>query len=1315
MVSKFSLINYQQTDPRRLLTLTEKLFNDHAFEAYLTPQQLIVLEYILSIKLQEKKFQIWIELMNGNVELSVVNVPSQTALSIDQETTVDGGIVSERNSLQGLNLPDTANRNLEDAKQEATLDPDSIEAEEDMSQLDLDDLNQHISGSDFIGNLSLKIRYVLWQCAVDVFGKDIADIDDLGEGERGELEYILPNDDSDDLFTNDKVEEGKIDSTLTKTVNESEDDNYDDDDDYDTEEKPRIEGSESDQLGNIELDDDVEVEVGESNKLVLKMKISKNTLKRLRCNNFEAIMHNWTKIYHSFENDRETMLKRLKLEKNDELLEPPQKKRSHKELTDTESTPNHLFVEIPNKHSDQIDGENSSPSKQGNKRPKQDDQTPSVNLGIANLSLKHLLGSIQANRSKLNITDYELKHLITDVRKNRSKWTSDDRIGQEELYEACEKVVLELRNYTEHSTPFLNKVSKREAPNYHQIIKKSMDLNTVLKKLKTFQYESKQEFVDDIMLIWKNCLTYNSDPSHFLRAHAIAMQKKSLQLIPMIPNITIRSRADVEKEIADMDKDKDYEDDAAEDEEIAGSGRKGLNMGAHKPAEEKVENIPMNDDNHSTKEDDSALPQDNHEHEDSDADADAYDSQTEHLQEKSNVHSGKEPLNTDNMTNGKPETLETAAAEHSGDNVADIQTKEQMDKDVDMNTEVESKREGETEKEEIGKDEDEDDDDDDDDEGEEEEEDDMADSQSYFIEKDDTRDDIELLLWKSATAKVRAEICLRRSGFFKEGKINKLSTALLKNPQMMKPFEQLFQEYKEQKAAESYRQKIEQESVMKNGFGTVLKNEEEEQIVPRSDDTPFMEKIFNDIEAENSMFLQEYDSVNGLPEIAYHGINPETVEKEENDYVDHLLETGETHQSPFLRNKNRGMNPKINANIQLIQQIRHICHKISLIRMLQNPQYLNNSKSSANSTAIINHRFAYQDINDSLDLDPVSQLNSRDNKNNRELIWRIMHKNVSKISMTNGFETTQPSAINMLTEIAGDYLSNLLRTIKVHQESTTLNKLEMPEILNLTLLENGIARPDSLYSYMEAEFVKKSKKLNDVKTKLENFLKALLRPTLQELSERNFEDESENFVTGNFANELTGEDFFGFKELGLEKEFGVLSSSVPLQLLTSHFQAADGEKAEQVKKIQTEEVDSVAYSKISKGSLESGNFCAALLPFLRQMYERSKNYTLKPPKGSTQETSTHIENPDLESYMLLEDDEMISKTKGSRLRLPPTGKISTAYKKRPINDAFFIPDTPKKSEPEDGPTPVEVKLDEPSQVSENSLLLGTPTTILSPT
>jgi transcriptional activator SPT7 len=41
-------------------------------------------------------------------------------------------------------------------------------------------------------------------------------------------------------------------------------------------------------------------------------------------------------------------------------------------------------------------------------------------------------------------------------------------VGQEELYEACEKALTDLKNYTEHSTPFLNKVNKREAPDYFE-------------------------------------------------------------------------------------------------------------------------------------------------------------------------------------------------------------------------------------------------------------------------------------------------------------------------------------------------------------------------------------------------------------------------------------------------------------------------------------------------------------------------------------------------------------------------------------------------------------------------------------------------------------------------------------------------------------------------------------------------------------------------------------------------------------------------------------------------------------------------------
>lgn len=92
----------------------------------------------------------------------------------------------------------------------------------------------------------------------------------------------------------------------------------------------------------------------------------------------------------------------------------------------------------------------------------------SANLGASNLTLKNLIARIDQHRSKVHATESELRALMTEVRKNRSKWASTDKVGQEELYEAAEKVLNELKAMTEHSGPFLNKVAKREAPDYYQ-------------------------------------------------------------------------------------------------------------------------------------------------------------------------------------------------------------------------------------------------------------------------------------------------------------------------------------------------------------------------------------------------------------------------------------------------------------------------------------------------------------------------------------------------------------------------------------------------------------------------------------------------------------------------------------------------------------------------------------------------------------------------------------------------------------------------------------------------------------------------------
>ena len=55
-----------------------------------------------------------------------------------------------------------------------------------------------------------------------------------------------------------------------------------------------------------------------------------------------------------------------------------------------------------------------------------------------------------------------------------------------------------------------------------------------------------------------------------------------------------------------------------------------------------------------------------------------------------------------------------------------------------------------------------------------------------------------------------------------------------------------------------------------------------------------------------------------------------------------------------------------------------------------------------------------------------------------------------------------------------------------------------------------------------------------------------------------FVDGSDQFVGGDFATDIE-EDFFGFRELGLDKEFGLESLSVPLHLLQNrmhnHYQS----------------------------------------------------------------------------------------------------------------------------------------------------------------
>ena len=70
---------------------------------------------------------------------------------------------------------------------------------------------------------------------------------------------------------------------------------------------------------------------------------------------------------------------------------------------------------------------------------------------------------------------------------------------------------------------------------YYDVIKKPMDFATIKEKLNTCAYQTCQEFVDDVELVFSNCIQYNGESSDFgLLAKSLREEfKKQCQLLSL--------------------------------------------------------------------------------------------------------------------------------------------------------------------------------------------------------------------------------------------------------------------------------------------------------------------------------------------------------------------------------------------------------------------------------------------------------------------------------------------------------------------------------------------------------------------------------------------------------------------------------------------------------------------------------------------------------------------------------------------------------------------------------------------------------------
>ncbi|KFG82276.1 transcriptional activator spt7 [Metarhizium anisopliae] len=751
----------------------------------------------------------------------------------------------------------------------------------------------------------------------------------------------------------------------------------------------------------------------------------------------EAARRSFHTIFYTLENDRTAMLEQKRLEDSEKQLQ----------------------AEMDSNQANGAGG--AQASNQGS--------LSSANLGASSLTLKHLIARIDMKRDQVRASDAELRLLMNEVRKNRSKWASEENVNQEELYEAFEKVLTELKAHTEYSHPFLTRVSKKDAPDYYSLIKNPMDLGSMTKKLKSLTYKSKTDFVADLDLIWDNCLKYNQDMNSQIRRMANGMRKEAEKLIPLIPDLVVRSRAEVEAEERRKQNggDDDGGDDSDDEPIMSSRGRKATTKGAKSrtaPTDQK-EDTPVVD-------------------------------QKPVLQLNGLLgKAGREGSEVDGSNGFSTPpiagsiTPSGALNGHSG--IAS--NADAMDIDGPSLSTMAA----------FGE----------------------ATEQAY--------EDEEYKIWKQTTKKDRALTVKERHFLFKGNSLNTDAPALLRNRAGMRWF------LKHQREAETMGIAAHPHLASAAGTG--------KDLVPSKQPETLAEGI--DEETEQVM-PDYYNPLTSIPDIKP---NLQWVEDGEGQVINqHEAFLRLVPPGSFIAPKSR-LTKKMDDNIRQIQETRKLATKISVIKQMQvqSQVYTNQFPKSNIET------FLEQDIEPHFISDDGPVMAS-------ETCQDALKRSVAKILYHTGFEELQPSAIDTLTGIAADYFQKLVRTFNIYREAekTSVQTPEGPqtksrftpeEVVLHTLEESGhdVA---SLESYAKDEVDRLSSRLGILHERMKLHLTDLLRPALSADAGVDgvgaFKDGSDQFMSGDFADDL-GEDFFGFKALGLDKEMGLDSFSVPFHLLHS--------------------------------------------------------------------------------------------------------------------------------------------------------------------
>jgi transcriptional activator SPT7 len=234
-------------------------------------------------------------------------------------------------------------------------------------------------------------------------------------------------------------------------------------------------------------------------------------------------------------------------------------------------------------------------------------------------------------------------------------------------------------------------------------------------------------------------------------------------------------------------------------------------------------------------------------------------------------------------------------------------------------------------------------------------------------------------------------------------------------------------------------------------------------------------------------------------------------------------------------------------------------------------------------------------------------------------------------------------------------------TTSTGAQNTWKPRFTQEEAVLHSLHENGVDL-ESLEGYVKEDVERLSTKLSGMHDRMKSHLADLLRPALDGSAGADgagaFNDGSEQFVGGDFAEDID-EDFFGFKELGLDKEFGLASLSVPLHLLQNRmYNHAQSQNARYVSNNQLY----LTNTDIWCSTVSTTGVLMEEPPKFEPVTIRNITNEI----GLVQEwflAKLHDNN----DQQLPEDEDLPVKQRFPKPRLPPTGKISSP-RKRPLKE-----------------------------------------------